>query len=46
VSYKFPAIKSLVGVGANNLLNQYYITAPGNPSIGGLYYVRFAYNIF
>ncbi len=46
VSYKFPAIKSLVGIGANNLLNQYYITAPGNPSIGGLYYVRFAYNIF
>jgi hypothetical protein len=27
-------------------LNQYYITAVGNPSIGGLYYVRFAYNIF
>ncbi len=46
VTYKFPAIKSLVGIGANNLLNQYYITALGNPSIGGLYYVRFAYNIF
>ena len=46
VTYKFPAIKSLVGIGANNLLNQYYITAMGNPSIGGLYYVRFAYNIF
>jgi outer membrane receptor protein involved in Fe transport len=46
VTYKFPEIKSLVGIGANNLLNQYYITAPGNPSIGGLYYVRFAYNIF
>ncbi|HLO79765.1 MAG TPA: TonB-dependent receptor, partial [Chitinophagaceae bacterium] len=46
VSYKFPAIKSLVGIGAMNVLNQYYITAPGNPSVGGLYYVRFAYNIF
>jgi outer membrane receptor protein involved in Fe transport len=46
VTYKFPAIKSLVGIGANNMLNQYYITAMGNPSIGGLYYVRFAYNIF
>jgi hypothetical protein len=46
VSYKFPAIKSLIGLGAMNILNQYYITAPGNPSIGGMYYVRFAYNIF
>jgi outer membrane receptor protein involved in Fe transport len=46
VSYKLPAIRSLIGIGANNLLNQYYITAVGNPSIGGLYYVRFAYNIF
>jgi outer membrane receptor protein involved in Fe transport len=46
ITYKFPAIKSLVGIGANNILNQYYITAMGNPSIGGLYYVRFAYNIF
>ncbi len=46
VSYKFPEIKSVVSIGANNLLNQYYTTAPGNPSIGGLYYVRFAYNIF
>lgn len=45
VMYKFPAIKSLIGIGANNLLNQYYVTALGNPSIGGLYYVRFAYNI-
>jgi outer membrane receptor for ferrienterochelin and colicin len=46
VSYKFPAIKSLIGLGAMNILNQYYITAPGNPSVGGMYYVRFAYNIF
>lgn len=46
ITYKFPAIKSLIGLGANNLLNQYYITAPGNPSIGGIYYARFAYNIF
>jgi hypothetical protein len=29
-----------------NILNQYYVTAPGNPSVGGMYYVRFAYNIF
>jgi len=35
-----------VKVGANNLLNQYYITALANPSIGGLYYVSIGYNIF
>lgn len=45
VSYKFPAIKSVVRLGATNLLNQYYITAIANPSIGGVYYVAFAYNI-
>jgi outer membrane receptor protein involved in Fe transport len=46
ITYKFPAIKSLIGIGANNLLNQYYVNAMANPAIGGLYYVRFAYNIF
>ena len=46
VSYKFPKIQSVVKLGANNLLNQYYITALANPSIGGLYYVSFGYNIF
>jgi outer membrane receptor protein involved in Fe transport len=46
VSYKFPAIKSIVKVGGTNLLNKYYRTGWGNPSIGGLYYVSFAYNVF
>lgn len=46
ISYKFPKINSVVRVGANNMLNQYYITALANPSIGGLYYVSFGYNIF
>ena len=46
ISYKFPKVNSVVRVGANNLLNQYYITALANPSIGGLYYVSFGYNIF
>ncbi len=44
-TYKRPAIKSLIKVGATNLLNQYYRNAVGNPSIGGLYYVSFAYNV-
>ncbi|WP_336514277.1 TonB-dependent receptor [Pollutibacter soli] len=45
-SYRIPDIKSVVRIGANNILNQYYVTAMANPSIGGLYYVSFGYNIF
>jgi outer membrane receptor protein involved in Fe transport len=46
VNCRIPKIKSMVKVGANNLLNQYYIQGFGNPSIGGLYYVGFSYNVF
>lgn len=46
VSYKFPAIKSVFKIGGTNILNKYYRTGWGNPSIGGLYYVSFAYNVF
>ena len=46
VSYRFPEIKSAIRFGANNILNQYYITAIANPSIGGMYYVSFGYNIY
>lgn len=45
INFKAPKIKSLIKVGANNLLNSYYRTAVANPSIGGLYYVSFAYNV-
>ena len=45
VSFKQPKIRSVFKLGANNLLNQYYRTAIGNPSIGGLYYISFAYNV-
>ncbi|MEO6914289.1 MAG: TonB-dependent receptor, partial [Chitinophagaceae bacterium] len=45
ISLKLPK-KSVIKVGANNLLNQYYINAVGNPYIGGLYYVSYGYNIF
>lgn len=45
VSYRLPSAKSILKLGANNLLNQYYRNAAGNPSIGGLYYVSFAYNV-
>jgi outer membrane receptor protein involved in Fe transport len=46
ISYKVSEIRSLVKVGATNLFNKYYLTAFGNPQIGGLYYVSFAYNVF
>ncbi len=46
VSYKFPSIKSMIKLGTTNLTNHYYINAPGNPSIGGLYYISLGYNVF
>jgi outer membrane receptor protein involved in Fe transport len=46
VSYKLLDIRSLIKLGATNLLNHYYVTQFGNPAIGGLYYVSYAYNIF
>lgn len=46
VSYKFPAIKSLVKLGGTNIFNSYYRTAFGSPEIGGLYYISFGYNVF
>ena len=46
VSYKLPKSKSIIKLGANNLLNQYYYNAVGNSLIGGLYYLSFGYNIY
>ena len=46
VSYRLIPIKSVIKLGATNLTNHYYNNAPGNPSVGGLYYVAFAYNVF
>jgi outer membrane receptor protein involved in Fe transport len=46
VSYKIVKYKSVVKLGANNLLNQYYYNGIGNSFVGGLYYVSFGYNIF
>ena len=46
VSCKIPKIKSLVKLGASNLLNQYYTNGYGNSQVGGLYYISFGYNVF
>ncbi len=45
VTYKFPKIKSMIKIGATNLLNSYYKNGFGNPEIGGLYYASFGFNI-
>ncbi|MEM7550153.1 MAG: TonB-dependent receptor [Bacteroidota bacterium] len=46
VSYKVPNIKSVLKVGGSNLLNEYYITGLGNPSVGGIYYVSVTFDEF
>lgn len=46
VSMKIPSMpRSIIKLGASNLLNKYYIDAIGNANIGGLYYISFGYNI-
>ena len=46
VSYRLSKIRSLIKLGGTNLFNDYYNSAFGNPSVGGLYYVSFGYNVF
>ncbi len=46
VSYKIPQTKHILKLGANNLLNEYYQTGFANPSIGGLYYLSFGFNVY
>lgn len=44
VSYKLPKIKTIVKVGASNLLNSRYIQYAGGPTTGGLYYVSLTFD--
>jgi outer membrane receptor protein involved in Fe transport len=46
ISYKLTPVRSVIKIGATNMLNRYYRTSFGNPSIGGLYYISFGYNVF
>jgi outer membrane receptor protein involved in Fe transport len=46
INYKLMDIRSMIKIGATNLLDHYYISQFGNPAIGGMYYVSYAYNIF
>jgi hypothetical protein len=46
ISMKLPKLNnSMIKIGASNLLNKYYVNAPGNPQVGGLYYASFGYNV-
>ncbi|NJL12086.1 MAG: TonB-dependent receptor [Microscillaceae bacterium] len=44
ISYKMSKLKTIVKLGAVNLLNQYYTTGFGNPEIGGLYYLSLTFD--
>lgn len=46
ISYKLLNIRSMIKLGGTNLLNKYYISQYGNPAIGGLYCITYAYNIY
>jgi outer membrane receptor protein involved in Fe transport len=45
VSYTVASLKFKIKLGATNLLNHYYESFLGGPSIGGLYYSTFTYDI-
>ena len=46
VSYRIPEWKSVLKIGASNLLNERYTTSFGNPELGGIYYIQFTFDEF
>lgn len=44
ISYKTKN-KGLIKIGGINIWNKYYRSAFGNPAVGGLYYMSYAYNL-
>jgi outer membrane receptor protein involved in Fe transport len=44
VNLKIPSVKGMIKIGAQDLLNKYYVTSYGNPQMGGMYYVGFTLN--
>jgi len=45
VNYSFPQVRCKVKLGASNLLNKYYYSILGGPSIGGMYYLTLQYGL-
>lgn len=46
VSYRLPEWKSVIKLGASNLLNERYTTSFGNPAIGAIYYIQVTFDEF
>lgn len=44
INLKIPRVQSVIKVGGSNILNKYYSTSFGNPEVGAVYYVSFAFN--
>jgi iron complex outermembrane recepter protein len=44
VSYRLPKAKTVIKLGATNLLNKYYSQGYGLAQIGGMYYISFTYD--
>lgn len=44
LSYKLPSMKSVVKIGANNLLNNRVYQAYGSPTVGGMYYISLTFD--
>jgi outer membrane receptor protein involved in Fe transport len=45
VSYRIPTAQVRLKLGASNVLNNYYVTYLGGPSVGGLYYLTVTYGL-
>ena len=43
LSYALPVLDLRIKLGASNVLNQYYVSYLGGPSVGGLYYLAVTY---
>jgi outer membrane receptor protein involved in Fe transport len=44
ISYKVPAIKSIIKLGSTNLTNKYNVQAYGSPAVGGVYYLSLTFD--
>lgn len=44
LSYKMPEMKTIIKIGANNLLNNQVYQAYGSPTVGGMYYVSLTFD--
>lgn len=45
LSYHLPAAQVRLKLGATNVLNRYYVSYLGGPSVGGLYYLALSYGL-